>query len=181
MFNPCTQCQKGEYNPFYCSSLCEYAKNIEEVKMLRRQVEKTAEVLGGNLVEGNNAYTCAIEDLQKLLRDDFHEIGIITVIWAIKALKHICNDKQPLDVEQLKEISSAVENGKKGWVWIKILDSGLLKPGIGKESAYYQTQMDYTRGRAFVCGYPGISYGFDYMDYGKKWLAYRICPDAEEM
>ena len=23
-----------------------------------------------------------------------------------------------------------------------------------------------------VCGYPGISYSFDYCDYGKSWIAY---------
>lgn len=138
----------------------------------QKQVEALAQILTGEQRERRNAYTCAIQDLKKALQDDYHEIGIISIIWAIKALKYYAREKTHLTVDELKKISEAVNNGKREWVWIEILDAESTKPGIGKVSAYYQAQSDYTRGEAFVCGYPGISYSFDYCDYGKSWIAY---------
>ena len=71
-----------------------------------------------------------------------------------------------LSLEQLKEIANDMENRK--WVWIENLESG--------QAAYYQAQMDWTRGRAFCCGYPGIGYSFNYADYGITWRAYWYNP-----
>ena len=138
----------------------------------QKQVEALAQILTGEQGKRKNAYTCAIQDLKKALQDDYHEIGIISIIWAIKALKYYAREKTHLTIDELKKISEAVNNGKREWVWIEILDAESTKPGIGKVSAYYQAQSDYTRGEAFVCGYPGISYSFDYCDYGKSWIAY---------
>lgn len=76
-------------------------------------------------------------------------------------------NKTILTVEQL----IALPEGE--WVWIEVLQSLSYKE---KVSAYYRKQMDYTRGRAFICGYPGISFGFDFSDYNKTWVAYTEQP-----
>lgn len=86
MYDPCSSCPKGEYSQPCCSVQCSYGRDLDELKMLREQTKKLAEVVGGELVQGIDADTCAIEDLQTLLRNDFHAIGIVTVIRAINAL-----------------------------------------------------------------------------------------------
>lgn len=83
----------------------------------------------------------------------------------------------PLTVEELKALDSNTNGTPRQWMWIEILDDKMLKPGFGKVSAYYRVQYDYTHGEAFCCGYPGMSYGFDYAEYGKTWIAYNHPPD----
>lgn len=176
MYDPCSSCPKGEYSQPCCSVQCSYGRGLDELKMLREQTKKLAEVVGGELVQGIDADTCAIEDLQTLLRNDFHAIGIVTVIRAINALKEQNRNKMPLTIEEVKALSDKVENNPNQWVWIEILDYRISKPGCGKVSAYYRVQYDYTHGEAFCCGYPGITYDFDYAEYGKTWFAYTHPP-----
>lgn len=90
----------------------------------------------------------------------------------LKMLREQIEHQTPIPIEQLKEWSGNADGITRHWVWIEILDDQLLNPGCGKVSAYYRVQYDYTHGEALVCGYPGISYAFDYVDYGKKWAAY---------
>ena len=59
------------------------------------------------------------------------------------------------------------------WVWIEVLEPFSFEE---KVSAYYRKQVDYTRGKAFICGYPGISFGFDFSEYNKTWVAYAEQP-----
>lgn len=79
-----------------------------------------------------------------------------------------------LTVEQLRKMDSDMEN--RCWVWIEVLKPFSYEL---KVSAYYQVQYDYTKGKAFICGYPGLTFGFDYSDYGKTWLAYRCKPELD--
>ena len=60
------------------------------------------------------------------------------------------------------------------WVWIEV-----LKPFdfAEKVSAYYRKQYDYTHGRGFTCGCPGLSFSFDYADYNDTWTAYLYRPE----
>ena len=59
------------------------------------------------------------------------------------------------------------------WVWIEVLQPFSFEE---KTSAYYRKQVDYTHGKAFICGYPGISFGLEYSDYSKTWVAYTERP-----
>lgn len=113
MYDPCSFCPKGEYSQPCCSVQCSYGRDLDELKMLREQVKKLAEVVGGELVQGIDADTCAIEDLQTLLRNDFHAIGIVTVIRAINALKEQSRNKMPLTIEEVKALSDKVEKDVK--------------------------------------------------------------------
>lgn len=72
-----------------------------------------------------------------------------------------------LTVEELKSMPILE------WVWIEELQK---QTSNEKASAYYRKHEDYTKDKAFVCGYPGISYSFYYEDYGKTWLAYPHAP-----
>ena len=64
------------------------------------------------------------------------------------------------------------------WVWIQVLVPFDCQE---KVSAYYSKHEDYTRDRSFCCGYPGLSFGFDYADYNKTWTAYKYEPrECEE-
>lgn len=76
-------------------------------------------------------------------------------------------NKSILTVEQL----IALPEGE--WVWIEVLQPFSFEE---KVSAYYRKQMDYTHGKAFICGYPGISFGFDFSDYNNTWVAYTEQP-----
>ncbi len=73
----------------------------------------------------------------------------------------------PLTVEQLKALNA---EPLKHWVWIEILDTSAF-------SAYYRTYADYTDGKEFCCGWPGVGYSWDYCDYGKTWIAYDRKPE----
>lgn len=70
-----------------------------------------------------------------------------------------------LSIEDLKNLPL------REWVWIEVLQ---LFDYAEKASAYYRKQADYSHERAFCCGYPGLSFSFDYADYGTTWEAY-IC------
>lgn len=76
-----------------------------------------------------------------------------------------------LSREQLKHLPDLE------WVWIEVLEPFDCED---KVSAYYRKHDDYTHGEAFCCGYPGYSFGFDYDDYNKTWLAYRYKPSESE-
>lgn len=62
------------------------------------------------------------------------------------------------------------------WVWIQILGSEGERREYIPESAYYRKQYSYAPEKVFECGYPGWSTYFDYVDYGKTWIAYRNRP-----
>lgn len=68
MYDPCSSCPQGEYSQPCCSVQCSYGRDLDELKMLREQTKKLAEVVGGELVQSIDADTCAIENLQTLLR-----------------------------------------------------------------------------------------------------------------
>ena len=80
-------------------------------------------------------------------------------------------NRNPLSIEQLKGLSEGE------WVWIEVLIPFSYEHKI---SAYYKKQYDYSHGRAFCCGYPGLSFGFNYIDYEKTWVAYRTQPEKKE-
>lgn len=83
-------------------------------------------------------------------------------------------EESPLSVVELRLINAETEN--RSWIWIQI--SKHVESG-NKVSAYYQSQLNYTHGRAFCCGYPGLGFCFEYSDYGKTWLAYLHKPEGE--
>lgn len=85
------------------------------------------------------------------------------------------SSNEPLTLGQLRKMDVDMKNRR--WVWIEALKPFSYEH---KVSAYYQVQLDYTQGEAFVCGYPGLSFGFDYADYGKTWLAYARKPEGSE-
>lgn len=82
----------------------------------------------------------------------------------------------PIDSTNHRLKLDELKNMKIGkWVWIgRIYNPERPAASYASTvSAYYRKQEDYTRGRAFCCGYPGISYAFDYSEYGETWAAYR--------
>lgn len=82
----------------------------------------------------------------------------------------------PLTVEQLKAMKA---EPLKHWVWIEILDTSAFT--FKAFSAYYRTYADYTDGKEFCCGWPGVGYSWDYCDYGKTWIAYDRKPEGETL
>lgn len=92
--------------------------------------------------------------------------NVEAVRMSIDALRAMVEEEKngPLTVDELNDLPVMA------WVWIELLAP--LEFG-NAESAYYQKHSDYTCGEAFCCGYPCKLYNFDYVDYGKTWLAYR--------
>lgn len=82
-------------------------------------------------------------------------------------------DNAALSIMQLKQMNKNMYN--RQWVWIEVLVAD-----DRHESAYYRVQYDYTHGRAFCCGYPGLGFSFDYNNYGTTWLAYVHKPEELE-
>lgn len=82
-------------------------------------------------------------------------------------------DENPaLTIDELKEINADMDN--RPWVWIEVFpEYRLFNPRSQAEPAYYRVQADYTEGKAFCCGYPGLGFYFKYEDYGKTWLTYK--------
>ena len=97
----------------------------------------------------------------------FDEPEEATADWNRRA---VVGDKA-LTMERLKKMGN---RQTPQWVWLEILGAG-----DKHQSGYYRAQFDYTRGRAFCCGYPGQSYSWNYADYGKTWLAYDHKPEKE--
>ena len=89
--------------------------------------------------------------------------GVIAEIRKMPVFKGYHNSK--LSINDLRHLP----DGK--WVWIERVDQCGDWP-----SAYYQKESDFTRGRAFCCGYPNHSFSFDYRDYGHTWTAYQFEP-----
>lgn len=73
-----------------------------------------------------------------------------------------------LTIEELKNLPL------KEWCWVEVLQPF---DSAEKVSAYYRKHYDYSHERAFCCGYPGLSFSFDYADYGITWEAYKCCPN----
>lgn len=92
------------------------------------------------------------------------------IIAAIREKQERENPK-PLTLEELKELKI------RNWIWIEV-----LKPFDfpNKVSAYYQRHefgtAEYAMKETFFCGYPGITFGFDYCDYDRTWHAYQNGP-----
>lgn len=74
----------------------------------------------------------------------------------------------PLTTQYLRELPL------REWVWIEV-----LKPFDHREktSGYYRKCYDYNDEQGFPCGYPGISFFFEYEEYGDTWVAYRHKPE----
>lgn len=84
----------------------------------------------------------------------------------IMALIPLPND--PLTLDELREMSL------HDWLWIEILIPSSFKQ---KESCYYCKFADYGDEKSFWCGWPGTVFAFDYVDYGKTWVAYHHKPE----
>ena len=80
--------------------------------------------------------------------------------------REVTKKVEPLTLDELREMPI------RDWVWIEILNPDAFR---SKEtvSAYYRKCDGYKKAEIFWCGYPGLGFGFDYVDYGKTWLAYR--------
>lgn len=76
-------------------------------------------------------------------------------------------DPEPVSQEALQALREGT------WVWIQVLVKFDCRTQV---SAYYRKAPDFTRGRSFCCGYPGIAYTFDYQDYGRTWTAFTCRP-----
>lgn len=119
----------------------------------------------------------AIEELKKRLieksmKDSTPKKFAGDMFEAYEVIKQLQAERNKiLDVEELKNLQWGA------WVWIEA-----LKPFEFSEkvSAYYKKQEDYTHGRAFTCGYPGLSFGFEYAEYNETWVAYRCKPEEKE-
>lgn len=73
---------------------------------------------------------------------------------------------KPLTLGELREVPFLE------WIWINVLSPFEHEQ---KVSAYYRRHTSCgaaLAAKTFWCGYPGLTFGFDYADYGKSWLAY---------
>ena len=84
--------------------------------------------------------------------------------------REVTKKVEPLTLDELRQMPI------RDWVWIEILNPDAFR---SKEtvSAYYRKYDGYKKAEIFWCGYPGLGFGFDYVDYGKTWLAYRQKPE----
>ncbi len=80
----------------------------------------------------------------------------------------------PLTIDQLKSFDA---EPLKHWIWIEIFDPSewRSKPFSG----YYRSCAGWNHDELFHCGWPGYGCAWDYADYGIKWLAFAVKPDAE--
>ena len=102
---------------------------------------------------------------------------VFTVV-HISELKLTGEENLPLTLEELKEKKQNIKN--RQWVWIEILPEHYVHNlRSTAKSAYYQVHLDYTEGKAFCCGYPGLGFYFKYEDYSRTWLAFSIKPEKQ--
>lgn len=106
---------------------------------------------------------------------DYEDSGLSPRTVAALRAQQEAEKNEPLTIEELKAMPL------KEWVWIEILDPETFDylAFIKAESAYYRKH-DYGIHETLFCGYPGISFAFDYVDYGKAWVAYTSRPPKEE-
>lgn len=67
------------------------------------------------------------------------------------------------------------------WLWVEVIHPTERQVFRKIESAYYQVFEDYTDGESLCCVWHGLIQSFEYMDYGKNWLAYRRKPEDGEL
>ena len=64
------------------------------------------------------------------------------------------------------------------WIWIECL---IDFEHPNQKSAFYKRcpGMGQIADNIFWCGYPGLTFGFNFDDYGTDWIAYRNCPEED--
>lgn len=78
----------------------------------------------------------------------------------------------PLGIDKVKSLPV------RSWLWIEVFTSLTIR---GPASGYFRVQEDYTKGEALCAGYPGITYEFEYADYGRTWVGYQHQPEEESV
>lgn len=78
---------------------------------------------------------------------------------------------RPLELDKVKSLQV------RSWLWIDILKEHRPRSPV---SGYFRVQEDYTKGDALCAGYPGITYEFEYADYGRTWVGFQFQPGAME-
>jgi len=84
---------------------------------------------------------------------------------------HHKSGQAPLDIDKVKSLPI------RSWLWIDVLTTPKQR---GPVSGYFRVQADYTKGEALCAGYPGITHEFEYVSYGRTWVAYMYQPEEEE-
>ena len=116
------------------------------------------------------------KQIQELSNDiyDRENPHAINRVEELAASLHNAGYRKPivLTIDQLKALPLCE------WVWIEVL---VPFECPDKVSAYFRKQFDYTHEQAFCCGYPGLSFSFDYEDYSKTWVAYTQQPKECEI
>lgn len=100
------------------------------------------------------------------LKDRTEMIAVQSAIDAAPTITPPPN--QPLTPEELREMEI------REWCWIEIIIPSAFRK---VESCYYCKFSDYKEDREFCCGWPGTVFSFDYVEYGKTWMAYRRKPE----
>lgn len=147
----CTDCEfllsKTEENA--------YSVSMEKTKMLIEVLKGEAGASSSNFLEEYKA---------KILPETVNgeEETKLILLTAADYLTKLVIEREPLSKEELRELPN------KTWVWVEVLDDGAFTHPQQKSGWYRSVFAEMTED-VFACGYPGMTFGFDYKDMGTTW------------
>ena len=86
----------------------------------------------------------------------------LILLTAADYLMTLVMERETLSKEELQELPN------KTWVWVEVLDDVAFSHPQQK-SGWYRSVFGETTEDVFACGYPGMTFGFDYKDMGTTW------------
>ena len=73
-------------------------------------------------------------------------------------------EREALSKKELRELPN------KTWVWVEVIDDAAFTHPQ-QETGWYRSVSGETTEDTFACGYPGMTFGFDFKEIGRTWKA----------
>lgn len=132
-----------------------YSVSMEKAKMLIEVLKGEAGASSSNFLQEYKAKILP----ETVNREDESKLILLT---AADYLMTLVMEREPLSKEELQELPN------KTWVWVEVLDDVAFSHPQQKSGWYRSVFAEMTED-VFACGYPGMTFGFDYKDMGTTW------------
>lgn len=135
---------------------------MEQAKMLIEILKDAAGLSSSNFLQ---------EYKSKILPKtaDKEEETRLVLLTAADYLSKLVIEREPLSKEEIQELPN------KAWVWVEVLDDKAFTHPQQKTGWYRNVSAEMSDD-IFACGYPGVTFGFEFKDMGITWKASRKGP-----
>ena len=140
----------------------EYSTSMEKTKMLIEVLKGEAGASSSNFLQEYKAKILP----KTVSREEESKLILLT---AADYLSKLVMEREPLSKEELQELPN------KAWVWVEVIDDEAFTHPQQKTGWYRNVSAEMSDD-IFACGYPGMTFGFEFKDMGTTWKASRKGP-----